>query len=138
MNRYESMLRSAMRLFGGLSLLALLFVFVPYSWMNRIHAQLLGMGPLPDEPIVGYLARSTSAFYAMFGGLFILMSFDLRRYRVAIGYLLIVSVLFGVILFGIDLAEGLPSYWVVGEGPGIVLISVIMLLLWRRTPGESR
>ena len=33
---------------------------VPYSWMDAIH-QGLGMGKLPDAPIVGYLVRSGHA-----------------------------------------------------------------------------
>ena len=29
----------------------------------------MGLGPFPDAPIVEYLARSVSAYYAMLGGL---------------------------------------------------------------------
>ena len=127
-------LRILLRAFGGVTLLAAPFVFVPWTWMNAIHEGLLGMGRLPDQPIVGYLARSTSAFYAMMGGLFVLMSFDLQRYRPAIGYLLAVSVAFGVIIFGVDIAEGMPVYWRATEGPGVVIISSVMLWLWWRSP----
>jgi hypothetical protein len=99
--------------------------------MDGIHRGWLGMGPLPAEPIVGYLARSTSMFYFVMGGLMILMSFDLRRYHPAIGYLLVTSLLFGAVLIGVDLYEGMPLYWVVCEGPGIMLITAVMLMLWR-------
>jgi hypothetical protein len=120
-----------MRLFGVSAMLALPFVFVPRSWMDSIHQSWLGMGPLPAEPIVGYLARSTSMFYFIMGGLMVLMSFDLRRYHPAIGYLLGTSLLFGVVLLGVDLYEGMPLHWVVCEGPCIMLLSVVMLMLWR-------
>jgi hypothetical protein len=126
-----------MRLFGGSAMLALPFVFVPQSWMEDIHREWLGMGPLPEEPIVGYLARSTSMFYFIMGGLMLLMSFDLRRYRPPIGYLLGTSLLFGAVLVGVDLYEGMPLYWVVCEGPGIMLISSVMLMLWRRQDTEA-
>jgi hypothetical protein len=122
-----------LRVFGGVTLLATPFVFVPWTWMNAIHEGLLGMGRLPDQPIVGYLARSTSAFYAMMGGLFVLMSFDVQRYRPAIGYLLGVSVAFGVVIFGVDIAEGMPLYWRAAEGPMVVILSALMLWLWRRS-----
>ena len=46
--------------------------------MVAMHAD-LGLGRLPDAPIVGYLARSTSAFYAIEGGLFWVVSIDLVR-----------------------------------------------------------
>jgi hypothetical protein len=54
---------------------AAFFVAAPYSWMNAIH-QWLGLGVLPDAPVAGYLARSTSAFYAMLGGLLWVLLFD--------------------------------------------------------------
>ena len=75
-----------LRFFGTMSLLAIPFIFVPYSVMDDIH-QRLQLGKLPDEPIVGYLARSLSAFYALVGGLFWKISFDLRRYQSLLIYL---------------------------------------------------
>ena len=75
---------------------------MPYSWMNAIHSR-LGMGELPSAPVVGYLARSTSAFYAIIGGLAWLISYDLRRYASLTLYLGIVFVCMGIILFGVDL-----------------------------------
>jgi cell division protein FtsW (lipid II flippase) len=70
--------------------------------------------------------------YFIMGGLMVLMSFDLKRYRPAIGYLLGTSLLFGAVLLGVDLYEGMPLHWVVCEGPCIMLLSVVMLMLWRR------
>jgi hypothetical protein len=76
---HESALRVLLGLIGTSSLLALIFVAAPYSWMNEIH-QNLGMGDLShQQPVVGYLARSTSALYAILGGLFWLICFDLQR-----------------------------------------------------------
>jgi len=64
----EQVLKLFLRLIGSAALLALIFVAAPHAWMDAIHAQ-MGMGQLPDAPVVGYLARSTSAFYALLGGL---------------------------------------------------------------------
>ncbi len=47
-----------LRIMGGSSLLALIFVAAPESWMVAIHAA-LDMGALPTAPVVGYLARIT-------------------------------------------------------------------------------
>jgi hypothetical protein len=52
---------------GTVSALAAFCAVMPYAWMNATH-QYLGMGVLSDQPVVGYLTRSTSAFYALFGG----------------------------------------------------------------------
>ena len=76
MPRPELFLKWFIRYIGSVSMLAAFAVVMPYSWMNAIHGW-LGMGELPADPIVGYLSRSTSAFYALFGGLLWLVSFDL-------------------------------------------------------------
>ncbi|MFQ5631753.1 MAG: hypothetical protein ACE5I1_23520, partial [bacterium] len=103
----EYLLKIILRIFGASSLFALIFVAAPYSWMDSIHSQ-LGMGALPAEPVVGYLARSTSAFYALLGGLFLLVSFDLARYRIVVNYLGVTITIFGIALLIIDWMEGMP------------------------------
>ena len=90
-------LKLLLRVVGSASLFALIFVVAPEAWMVAIHAD-LGLGQLPDAPIVGYLARSTSAFYAIEGGLFWVVSFDLARNRPIVRYLGATTALFGVVL----------------------------------------
>ena len=106
----ERILILILRITGGVSLLATIFVFVPYSWMNTIH-QMLGMGELPSNPIVGYLARSTSALYVFLGGLLLVLAFDVRRYKIVLTYLGIAFSLFGLVLVFVDWIEGLPLFW---------------------------
>ena len=125
------MLRFLLRLFGTSSLFALVFVAAPHSWMATIHAG-LGMGPLPDSPVVWYLARSTSAFYAILGGLFWLVSFDPPRYRSVLIYLGSALTLLGLTLFVIDVCEGLPLFWTLWEGPIVTLFGVAILVSSRR------
>jgi hypothetical protein len=127
----ESVLRAILRITGSSSLLAVLFVAAPYDSMDYIHLS-LGMGTLPDSPVVGYLARSTSAFYAMLGGLFWVVSFDLRRYRPVVIYLGAAIGLFGVVLLAVDWAEGMPRFWTVWEGPFVALFGLATLVLSRR------
>lgn len=82
----QRFVRFLLRYIGGVSLLAVIAVFMPFSWMDAVH-RYLGMGPLPAEPFVGYLARSLSAFYALLGGLLWVLSFDLHRHRAALSSL---------------------------------------------------
>ena len=138
MTKQYRLLRLFLRIIGTAALLALVAVIMPYSWMNAIH-QWLGMGQLPAEPIVGYLARSTSAFYALLGGLFWVASFDLHRHRMVLCYLGIVIVIFGVALLVVDLLEGMPLWWTIGEGPFNIVFGVVILALARRLGrGENR
>jgi hypothetical protein len=115
---------------GSASLLGLIFVAVPYAWMDSIHVA-LGMGPLPEEPVVGYLARSTSAFYALLGGLLWVVSFDLVRHRRVLAYLGAAVTSLGVILLVVDWAEGMPSFWTIWEGPFVAAFGLSMLFLSR-------
>lgn len=120
-----------LRIIGSAALLAFVAVVMPYSWMNAIH-KWLGMGELPSEPIVGYLARSTSAFYALLGGLMWVVSFDLKRYRRILIYLGTAIIFFGAALFAVDLLEGMPLWWSLGEGPFNVVFGIVIFVLARR------
>ena len=118
--RVEIFLRFVLRWIGTVSLLALVAVVMPYAWMDATH-QWLRMGRLPDQPVVGYLARSVSAFYALLGGLLWMLSFDLPRHRPTLCFLGVAIMVFGAMLTGIDWSEGLPLFWRVWEGPWVML-----------------
>jgi len=128
MTKQERFLKLLLRIIGSVALVAIVAVVMPYSWMNAVH-RWLGMGELPAEPIVGYLARSTSAFYAILGGLFWVVSFDLHRHKVVLCYLGIVVVVFGAALFVIDLLEGMPLHWCLTEGPFNIGFGIVILVL---------
>jgi hypothetical protein len=123
----ERLFRLLLRVVGTAALLAIPFVFVPYAGMNAIHRG-LGMGRLPDAPVVGYLARSTSAFYAILGGLLWLVSFDLRRHRPVLVYLGVTTLLFGLACFAVDFLEGMPRWWALGEGSFNTLFGIALLV----------
>jgi hypothetical protein len=127
----ERILILILRITGGVSLLATIFVFVPYSWMNTIH-QMLGMGELPSNPIVGYLARSTSALYVFLGGLLLVLAFDVRRYKIVLTYLGIAFSLFGLVLVFVDWIEGLPLFWKIWEGPFVFVLGIAIFYLNHR------
>jgi len=127
MRRHDDVFALFLRVVGTVALLAVMAVVMPYSWMNAVH-QWLGMGTLPADPIVGYLARSTSAFYALLGGLLWVVSFDLRRHRVVLQYLGLAIILLGVTLTVVDFAQGMPRFWRLAEGPLNVALGLVILL----------
>ena len=126
----EPVLKLCLRLIGSMSLFALIFVAVPYSVMDSVHSW-LGMGRLPNKPVVGYLARTTSAFYVLLGGLFWVVSFDLERHRLVLNYLGFAVTLFGVMLLIGDWWEGMPLFWTTWEGPFIIAFGLTILFLSR-------
>lgn len=132
----EQALRFILRMIGGASLFALIFIFVPYEWMNEIHHG-IGLGELPEAPVVGYLARSVSAFYALFGGLFLLLSFDVKRHRELISAVGLGTAFLGLTLLFIDWHEGLPFWWKVWEGPFVIGVGLAIFGLSRRVKDEG-
>ena len=127
----EQALRFILRMIGGASLFALIFIFVPYEWMNEIHHG-IGLGELPEAPVVGYLARSVSAFYALFGGLFLLLSLDVKRHRELISAVGLGTAFLGLTLLFIDWHEGLPFWWKVWEGPFVTVVGLAIFGLSRK------
>ena len=75
-----------LRIVGVGALFALLAVVMPVSWMAATHGW-LGLGEMPTGPVVEYLARSLSAFYAIMGALCLVLATDLERYRPLVRFL---------------------------------------------------
>ena len=124
-----------LRLFGVSSLFALIFVAAPHSWMREIH-EMAELGVMPDTPVVWYLARSTSAFYAIVGGLFLVVSRDLERHRPVLVYLGSSVLFLGAVLLIVDVTEGMPTAWTVWEGPFVIAYGVVFLYLLRSVPRQ--
>jgi hypothetical protein len=120
-----------LRLFGAIDSFALVAVFLPHSWMSSAHA-FLGLGTLPDAPIVGYLTRSTSALYALHGAMILIVSFDVSRYWRLITFLAVAALVHGAIMLGIGFAVGMPWYWTLVEGPGFAATGAIVLVIQSR------
>ena len=130
----ETALLVVLRYIGTVSLLSLVAVFMPYDWMDRIH-RLLGLGALPDEPIVGYLARTLSAFYALLGALLWWLSFDLHRHRGTLIFLGMAFIIFGAIAMWVDLTERMPFIWRIAEAPIVIVFGVVIFALsWQLKP----
>ena len=115
-----------LRVGGCAMLLATLAIVLPTRWMASIH-QWLGLGTFPAFPIVEYLTRSISALYAIHGGLLLLVSSDIPRFAPIVRYLGVTTSLLGISLLAIDVFAGLPVYWVLFEGPPVILIGGLIL-----------
>jgi hypothetical protein len=130
MRKADKVLVILLRVVGVTALFALVAVFMPLSWMAAGHLR-LGLGEMPTAPVVEYLARSVSAFYAFTGALCLLAAADLERYRPVVRFLGMAFVLMNVVLLGVDLAAGMPWWWTVFEGPPGVIFGASMFLLAR-------
>ena len=129
----ERLLVLVLRLAGAVLLLAYAAVFLPVSWMAATH-RWLGLGEFPSFPLVDYLTRSISILYGIKGGLYLLLSTDVRRYRPAIAYSGWAAIGFGLAMIVIDVRAGMPWTWVLGEGPFVILAGAALLVLVRDIP----
>lgn len=137
MTRSERRLTILLRVVGAANALAIVAVFMPRAWILACH-EMLGMGPFPEAPVAEYLARSTSFFYVLLGGVLWWLSLDVRRHGRIIAVLGVVTIASGVILLATDMRAGMPWWWIVGEGPFVVALGVAFLLLQVRARSEAR
>jgi hypothetical protein len=133
MPRAEQTLVLVLRLCAAVLLVALGAVVMPFSWMAAVHAG-LGLGELPDVPLLGYLTRSISGLYAFHGAMMWFMSRDVRRFAPLLRFQAWCSLVFGTGLLILDLAVGMPWFWTLVEGPFVVAIGVVVLALLQRLP----
>jgi hypothetical protein len=137
MPRTETLLRLVLAVTGLGCLLAVFPAVMPLSWMAATH-RWLGLGPMPQGPVVEYLARSLCAFYAFLGALLVLLATDVRRYARIITFTAIAAALFSVFIFVVDLAGGLPLWWTLGESLATLAVAIAVLVLQHRLRrGES-
>jgi hypothetical protein len=129
--RYELWLKIFLQLSGLTLALAAVALFMPASWMAWAH-QRMGMGQFPAAPIAEYLARLTSALYALLGVLVLLLARDIRRYSQLIACMAIgiPAVSFSVALM--CLHQGMPLSWLVSDAISCVLFCVVTLVLLRQ------
>jgi hypothetical protein len=104
--------------------------------MDAAH-RALGMGELPRAPLIGYLTRSLSLLYGFHGVLLFYLSLDVRRHLALLRFFAALSIAFGVALFVVDLAQGMPWFWTAAEGPSIVAAYGLLLYLLHRAEVSS-
>ncbi|HUV38123.1 MAG TPA: hypothetical protein VMY39_00840 [Planctomycetota bacterium] len=124
----ERALKIILRLVGLFCLLALAAAFAPTSLLAWCHEQ-LGFGEFPATPVVEYLARSVSLFYAGLGGLLLVTSADVRRAAPVITYLAVAGLVFSIVILFVDEWVGLPTWWSVGECVSLLPLCVVILWL---------
>ncbi len=137
MNRAELAIVIILRAVGISGLFAIPAIFLPFTWMSFIH-ELLGLGEMPSGPIVLYLARSLSAFYAFVSAITLFVSFDISRYQSFVKLWASLVILLGIVLLGIDVTAGMPLSWTLFEGPPTLAVGLLVLWLQGRIDAPSQ
>ena len=121
-------LKLLLRFGGVLTGSAFLAMIMPTEWMASAHER-LGLGEFPRTPVVEYLARSIAALYGFHGILLFVVAHNPTRLRPIVIYLGFFNIVLGAMLLAIDLEAGLPAWWTAAEGPSLVIVGSLILLL---------
>ena len=127
----EWWLKLLLYLWGAPPLLAIVAFIMPYSWMAAVH-QSLGMGNLPERPIVDYLARYASAFAVFYGALLFALASDVRRYARLITLQAILIIVFSAVGAALGRRAGMPAWWMIADVTSCWLFCGAMLWLQKR------
>ena len=133
----ERLLKWILTLVGCVLLSAAFFVFLPTPWMARTH-RALGLGDFPDAPLTQYLTRSIAALYATHGVFVLLAASDVRRHLGLVRAIGATDMAFGVAMLGIDLHAGMPTWWTLIEGPPLLAVGGLVLVLAGRLTPPAR
>ena len=135
MQRIEKYLKWLLQAFGAVTVVAWFPFIMPRSWMAAVH-EWLGMGMLPDRPVVEYLARTTSALYGYLGGLYLLLATDVRRYARVITYCAVATLVLTAVNTALCLRAGMPPWWMWSDVLVCWLFGVGILFLQRRAGSQ--
>jgi len=117
-----------LRMLAVLLTTAVVPAVMPSAWMEEIPIR-LGMGELPRGPMIGYLTHSLSAMYAMHGAIVFFVSLDVHRYLPVVKCLGVLAAMFGVGMIVLDVVVGMPMFWILCEGPLVIVVGGVMLWL---------
>lgn len=129
MNR-ERLLVWLLRLAGAVEILAFISVVMPRSWMEISH-EWLGMGTMPDGPLVMFMIRQASYAYGMHGVSLLVLASDVVRFRPLIVFNGIAFLLAAPVFFLIDYASGVPFWWTIFDPLACGSTGVALLMLTR-------
>jgi len=120
-----------LRLVAAAEMLAFIAAFMPRSWMEAGH-RWLGLGEMPDGPLVNFIVRQTSFTWGLHGVALWLIATDVVRYRplvilTGLGFLAAAPA-----FVWFDASAGMPWSWIASDGGACFVVGALLLWLeWR-------
>lgn len=130
MNR-ERLLVWLLRLAGAVEILAFIAVVMPRSWMEISNAW-VGLGPMPEGPLLMFMIRQASYTYGVHGLSLWLIASNVERFRPLIVFNGIAFLVAAPVFFLIDITSGMPLWWAVSDPGSCALFGAALLWLSRR------
>src|ERR1044072_8921289 len=130
MNR-ERLLVWLLRLAGAVEVIAFLAVVMPRSGLEISNAW-LGLGEMPDGPLLMFMIRQASYTYGVHGLSLWLIATDVERFRPFVIFNGVTFLIAAPVLFVVDFTSGMPWWWAVGDPASCGVFGAALLLLSRR------
>ena len=132
----EGIQKVVLRLAGAIEILAFIAVVLPRSWMEISH-EWLGLGQMPDGPVLMFLIRQASYTYGMHGISLWVLALDVKRFRPLIILNGIAYLLAAPVFWAIDYTTGMPLWWMIGDfvGCGVLGAALLWCALSPSIPG---
>lgn len=125
-----------LRLSGAVEMLAFLAVVMPRSWMEIAHAW-IGLGAMPDGPIIMFMIRQASYTYGVHGLSLWVIASNVERFRTLVIFNGFAYLLAAPVFFLIDYTAGMPFWWTLGDLLGCGGFGAALLWLTSRNPRFS-
>ena len=130
MNR-ERLLVWLLRIAGATEILAFIAVVMPRSWMQIANAS-VGLGEMPDGPLLMFMIRQASYTYGVHGLSLWLIATDVQRFRPFVVFNGIAFLIAAPVFVLIDLSSGMPLWWTVSDPLSCGFFGAALLLLSRK------
>lgn len=117
-----------LRVVGAVEILAFVAVVMPRSWMEISH-EWLGMGVMPEGPLVMFMIRQASYAYGMHGISMFVIASDVARFRPLVILNGISFLLAAPVFFLIDYTSGVPFWWTINDTLTCAFLGVAFLAL---------
>jgi len=119
-----------LRFEAAVETLAFVAVVMPHAWMAIAH-RWLGLGELPDAPLLDYMIRSVSFLYGLHGVLLWILATDTVRFRPLIIYAAVSYLASAVVFTLIDLRNEMPWWWTASEVGSVLCYGLLLGWLLR-------
>ena len=128
---YDQIQSWVLRLTGATEILAFISVVMPRAWMESAHSW-LGLGVMPEGPLLMFMIRQASYAYGMHGVSLWLLASDVKRYRTLILFNGISFSIAAVLFALIDHTAGMPIWWTICDAFGCGAFGIALLWLTYR------
>jgi len=117
-----------LRIAGAFEMLAFIAVVMPRSWMEISHAW-LGLGEMPNGPVLMFMIRQASYTYGVHGVSLWVIAANVERFRLLVIFNSIAFLVAAPVFFWIDQSSGMPLWWAIGDAIGCGGFGAVLLWL---------